>query len=405
MLDSTKFAALLKTLYTKGRIDSKMLDHSYFLAAVKKSEQGGKNIEQPIVYGAVQNRATTVAKSYARGDTSKQDSFIMNFAKNFQHAIIDQETILRARKDALSFKRALEHEVDSAMGQLKRDLSLNMYLPKDGAIGKVESVDGNVIQLASVSDVVRFEIGMDLIPDTIAGGGGTEHSLVRVTARNDEKGQITVAAIGTCVAGDFLHVDGDQNAKMDGLSSWLPFGSVRDASLAAAFNNITRSKDPTRLAGVYVDGSSKEIGVALREAKARCALYGLGSPEVVLMNPMDVFILENEVESLATAEKMNVKAGSITLGFDAIRIGGMAGGAKIVSDGACPRGVAFMLKMDTWTYWHMGKSYLNTWNEDGLSVIRRMDDNGLSARMYAFGNIGCSSPGANAVIYLGIRDI
>jgi len=123
------------------------------------------------------------------------------------------------------------------------------------------------------------------------------------------------------------------------------------------------------------------------------------------MNPLDGYLLENEMESNVVADKINVKSGSIVLGFEAISIGTQAGGAKIVYDAGVPRGVAFMLKMDTWTYWHLGKSYLNTWNEDGLEVIRSSEDNGLHAKMYSYGNIGCASPGANAVVFFGVRDV
>lgn len=404
MLDKAGYLAMLKLLYTSDRVLHNFLEHSAFLAAVKKSKCGGDTINQPIIYGAVQNRSASYAKSSAGTDSSNQEKFVYDIAKNFQQATIDHVLLKRSENNSVSFKNAVTHEIECAIAALKRDISLNMFLKSDGAIGKVGAIAGNVITLSVPSDIVRFELGMVLKPDAVAGGVAEAKATMKVVARDDADGKITVDAIGAAEVADFLHVDGDQSSKMQGLSDWLPFGTSRDAQLAAAFNGITRSKDPTRLAGVYINGSTGGIAPALRKAKACCQLYGIGEPEVVIMHPIDMYLLENEMEGLAIADKMNVKVGSITIGFDSIRLGSVGGGARIVSDGACPRGVAFLLKMSTWTYWHLGKSFLNTWNEDGLDMIRHNSENALTAKMYSYGNLGCGAPAANAVIWLGIRD-
>jgi hypothetical protein len=409
-LDKDKFVALLKRLYGKPRLDAMMLDNSPFLGMIPKKPGGGESFTLPIVYGAPQNRSANFATSKAGTDTSKQLRFIGDYTKNFQHMAVDHMTLINSMNSETSFLNAISHETDSAIAVLKRDISVNLFLANNGIIGKVANVDAiNAtscdITLESKADIVRFELGMNLINPS-----GTKAGLI--THKNYEEGKLTLSdAVATRFeADDLLVVDGDQvvsgnGVKLSGLSDWLPFGAGREAALAAPFMGVVRAKDTVKLGGVYEDASNKSISEGIRMAMAKCSLYGVGRPEVILMNPMDIFHLTNELEAHASIEKGGIKANgcSATIGYDTIQVGGILGSAKIVEDAGCPEGVAFALKLDTWEYQYLGKSYLNTWNEDGVSVLRDGENNELQGRFYSYGQIGCKSPGANAVIYFGKR--
>ena len=408
-LTREKFLALLKKVYNAPRLDAMILDNSPFLGLINKKKDGGEDINQPIVIGAVQNRSADHAKAIAGTDTSTQIRFKLDKAKNFNFAKIDHFLLKTSEESAGSFRNAVTHEVEAAIAAIKRDISLNLFLKSDGVIGKVVAIDAAgddfVITLPNAGDVVYFELGMNI---KARSGTTVRAAAMKVIGLDHANNKIKVSGTDTGVASDdVLYVDGDYHAdglKIKGLSDWLPFGSGRDAALAASFCNVVRAQDDVKLGGIYVDGTSKDIGQALREAMAKASLYGIGKPDVCFMNPLDVFILENELEGRVTLEKLNANGAKVQLGYDAIRVGGVGGGARIVADSGCPRGVAFMLNMKSWTYYHLGARYMNTWNEDGLDMIRSSATNDLEAKMYSYGNILCNAPGSNAVVYFGVRD-
>lgn len=407
-LDRTKFLALLKKIYNAPKLDSMILLNSPFLGMINKKKDGGEDINQPIVIGATQNRSANHSKTVAGTNSSNQIRFKMEKTRNFNAAKIDHFLLKTSEESKGSFRDAVTHEMDSAIKALKRDISLNLFLKSDGVIGKVSAIDAAggdfEITLPNNGDVVYFEIGMNIKAanpalDTVRAAE------MEVIALNHAENKITVSGTNTgVVEGDSLYVDGDLNGKIYGLSDWLPFGSNRATALSTTFCGVDRSKDDVKLGGVYVDGTTKDIGQALREAMARSELYGVGRPDVCFMNPLDVFILENELEGRVTLEKLNASGAKVQLGYDAIRVGGVGGGAKIVADAGCPRGVAFCLSLPSFTYYHLGERYVNTWNEDGLDMIRANDSNDIEAKMYSYGNILCNAPGANAVVYFGVRD-
>lgn len=409
-LDRQKFLAYLKKVYNQPKIDSMLLLNSPFLGLIDKKKDGGEDINQPIAIGAVQNRSASHSKSINGTNTSKQIRFKLEKTQNFNAAKIDHFLLKTSEESSGSFRNAVTHEVEAALLALKRDISLNLFLKSDGVIGKIaaktDPSGGEFeITLPNNGDVVYFEIGMNLKASDPSDLDTVRAAEMEVIALDHANNKIVVKGTDTALeVNDVLYVDGDLNSKIFGLSDWLPFGSGRASVLAETFCGVKRSKDDVKLGGVYVDGTTKDIGQALREAMARSALYGIGKPEVVFMNPLDVHILENELEGRVTLEKLNAKGSTVELGYDAIRVGGVGGGAKIVPDAGCPRGVAFCVNLKSFKYYHLGARYVNTWNEDGLDMIRSNDSNDLEAKMYSYGNVLCNAPGSNAVVYFGVRD-
>jgi hypothetical protein len=404
-LSLTEFEALLKTLYGKPRLDTMLLQNSPFLGMIPKKKGGGRNFTLPISYAAPQNRSATFAKAVGGNSTSQQKEFIGTYQDNFSVLKVDHKLLVNS-ESSQSMRQALIHETEGAMESLRRDISLNLFLSYNGILGKVGSVSADAaeyaITLDNKADIVRFELGMTLVQSDV------QTNKFVITAKNYENGVLTGTKVGNqIVANKLLVVEGDFEKKIHGLSDWLPFGAGREAALAAPFFGVIRATDSVKLGGVYVDAQTLSIGEGLKLAMAKCTLYGQGAPDVILMNPMDIHHLSNEFDSRMTIEKGSISAKGVSaaIGYDSFTIGGILGTARIVPDAGCPEGVAFALKLDTWEYQYLGASYLNTWNEDGIKVLREDDDNNLTGRFYSYGEVGCSSPGANAVIYFGQRAI
>lgn len=405
-LTAAEFQAFLKVMYGKPRLDTMLLDNSPFLGMIPKKQGGGRSFTLPIAIGAPQNRSSTFATARNGSSTSAQIEFIGGYQENFSMFSINHKLLVNSDKIDTSMRRALVNETEGAMAALKRDISLNLFLSNDGVIGQVGSITADAatytITLKNKADIVRFELGMKLVEKD------TEANTFVITGKSSENGSITGTKGTAQIAADkYLICDGDTDKKLHGLSDWLPFGAGRDAALAAPFFSVVRAQDSVKLGGVYVDAQELSYGEGLKRAMAQCSLYGLGNPDVILMNPLDLHGLSNEFDSRMTIEKGGVSARNVAarIGYDSFSIGGLLGSARIVPDAGVPLGVAFALKMNTWEYQYLGKSYLNTWNEDGVDFLREDSTNAITGKFYSYGELGCSSPGANAVIYFGARSI
>ena len=70
----------------------------------------------------------------------------------------------------------------------------------------------------------------------------------------------------------YVFPDGNFGLSMTGLSAWLPSDRTQ-AFLDNSFKGVDRSVFPSRLAGIYFDGSTYSLAECLERAMARGLIF------------------------------------------------------------------------------------------------------------------------------------
>jgi hypothetical protein len=398
-LDMTSFASALKQHYTSDRVENMVYKDNPLLAMLPKMESfGGKNLPIPIIYGNPQGRSSAFATAQANKTNSLLKDFVLTRNHDYAVASIDNETLEASKGNANAFMEAATTEIDGAINSATRSLATALYGSGSGSIGQANaSVTGTSLQLKNAEDVTNFEVGMQLVFSTANGGGSVKSGRVAITAVDRDSGLLTTAAMsaidgGTGVAAnDYIFVEGDYDAKVKGLLAWVPSSAPSNTP----FFSVDRSVDVTRLGGIRFDGSGLPIEEALISAAARVAREG-GKPDTCFMNYSKYADLEKALGSKVQYVDIKVKA---EIGFRGIMINGPRGPIKIVPDQNCPSDRAFMLQMDVWKLYSLGKApkILDT---DGLKMLREATADGVEVRVGYYAQLGCRAPGWNVNIQL-----
>ena len=185
---------------------------------------------------------------------------------------------------------------------------------------------------------------------------------------------------------------GDYDAKIKGLDAWLP--STAPASTDSFFS-VDRSSDTTRLGGIRFDASSLPLEEGLIGAAARVAREG-GKPDVCFVNYSNFADLEKALGSKVSYVEKNIKP---EIGFRGILIHGPRGPINVIPDQNCPNGVAYMLQMDVWKLYSLGKAP-KILDSDGLKFLRESTADAVEARVGYYAQLGCRAPGFNVRVGL-----
>lgn len=369
------------------------------LAMLSKMESfGGKNLPIPIITGNPQGRSATFATAQANKTSSQVKDFVLVRKSDYSLASISNEVLEASKGNANAFMEAATVEIDGAIQSATRSLAIALYGTGSGSIGQCNaSVTGTSLQLKNAEDVTNFEVGQVLVFSTANGGGSVKSGDVTISAVNRDSGELTVSALsaidgGTGVAAnDYIFVEGDYDAKISGLRAWVP----DSAPSATPFFGVVRSVDPTRLGGIRYDASAMPIEEGLISAASRLAREG-GKPTHCFMNYSDFANLEKSMTS--KIQYVEIKAKN-DIGFRGIQINGPRGPINVVPDQNCPSGRAFMLQLDTWKLYSLGKAP-KILDADGMKMLRENSADAVEVRVGYYAQLGCRAPGFNCTIKL-----
>lgn len=398
-LDMTSFQPALKQLYPEKRIENMVYkDHPFFALVKKNTEFYGELAKIPVKYGTPQGSGSTFATAQSNKTSSSLKAFLITRSKEYALASIDNETMLASRNNAGAFIEALSFEIDGAIETASRNIAIGLYGSGSGSRGQVlAGTTGTSITLKNIDDVVKFEHGMKLVFSTADGGGSVKAGSIAITHVDRDSGVLTVDAASAIASGagvatnDYIFREGDYDAKVKGLSAWIP----NSAPSSAAFFTVDRSVDPTRLAGIRYDGSAMPIEEALISAASRVAREG-GAPDHCFMNYSRFADLEKALGSKVTYIDLKANA---EVGFRGMVINGPRGLIKVIPDQDCPSDRAFMLSMDTWKL-HSLKPAPHILDLDGLKALRENSADAVEIRVGAYLQLACVAPGFNANIKL-----
>ena len=386
----TTFAAALKQHYTDQKIENMVYKDNPFLAMISKYEDfGGSNLKLPVKYGIPMGRSATFADAQSNKTASQLKAFLLTRTSDYAIASIKNETIEASKGNANAFIEAATFEIDGAIEAATRSLAISLYGDGSGQLGVVGSIDttgtNDAITLATIQDITNFEVGMELNFGTAT----TNRELLLI---NRDTGVMEVDTSSGATATEAIYVDGDKDLMLTGLGGWLP-STAPDST--DSFFGVDRSADTSRLAGIRFDGSSLPLEEALIGAAARVAREG-GKPDVCFINYSNFADLEKALGSKVSYVDVKVNP---EIGFRGILIHGPRGPIKVIPDQNCPNGVAYMLQMDVWKLYSLGKAP-KILDSDGLKFLRESAADAVEARIGYYAQVGCRAPGYNVRIGL-----
>lgn len=398
-LDTTSFAAALKQHYTSDRVENMVYADNPLLALIPKMEQfGGKNLPIPIIYGNPQGTSATFATAQANKTSSKLKDFVLTRKSFYSLASISNEVLEASKGNSNAFMEAATTEIDGAIQSAARQLAVALYGSGSGSIGQCNaSVTSTSLQLKNANDVTNFEVGMELKFSTADGGGSLKTGAVTINGVDRDTGELTVDALsaidgGTGVAAnDYIFVEGNYDAMISGLRAWIP----NSAPSSSPFFGVDRTADVTRLGGIRYDGSAMPIEEALISAASRVAREG-GKPTHCFMNYSQYADLEKALGSKVQYVDLKVNA---DIGFRGIVVNGPRGPIKCIPDQNCPDGRAFMLQLDVWKLYSLGKAP-KILDADGMKMLRESSADAVEVRVGFYAQLGSRAPGWNANIKL-----
>lgn len=402
-MDATAAAAALKVLYDDQKVTQLFYQDNPFLALVPKYEDfGGSSYPIPVNVAAGQSRSATFTNAQGNQTAALLRKFDVTRVQNYAVASITNEMLEASRTDKMAFARLAEVEVDSKLQGLSNDIGASLFLSGTGSIGAIGSITTGVIVLSDANSVTQFEVNQTL--QAAATDGATPRAaLGYVISVNRMAGTVTVASSGLggaaatptgWVAGDFLLVQGDSNAKAKGLQAWIPSA----APSATAFFGVDRTEDVTRLAGLRIDGSAKPIEEALVEASMYVSREG-GVPDVFVTNFVSWGAL---AKSLGTKVQYIDLKGPGEISFKGILVNGFKGPIKVIADRSCPGSAGWMLEMKSWKLLSLNQAphIIGYGSQDPMGWLRISNADAIEARAAAYYNLGCLVPGHNSYVSL-----
>lgn len=423
----TDIDAALKEIYSEDHRKSLAYVDNVLLATVNKEQSGGDYFVQAVRTRAPGGSSASFTKAKQNNTGSKMFKMNISRADLYQRVAINANAYAAAKKSSDSIYQ-ITKEFDEGMKELGSKIERRMYRGKSGRIGQVAStttVTGTTIVLTDKADAFNFQPG-DKIQLSTADGGGSVRSggsllgILTVSSVDEQAGTVTTAGANMSTeagltSGDYIFQDGDYDSCLNGLEDWLPVDN-RSTKLAASFNGLTRSQDPNRLGGIYVDGTavSGDLNdIALRLA-GDMSKYG-AKPELWLL-PTDQLTVLQQIWLAARIPytPITVSASERMADGSILKISEIASGMtaqigpyrmKVIGTRHCPSNRMYMLEPSTWTLRYAGSGVPHFATEDIEGQIMRLDSSGstsleVEAWLAAFCNLGCEAPGRNGVAKL-----
>lgn len=400
----TNLTAALKKRYDDGFIGECTWSKGPLAAMMRKKKWSGSNPVFPLRVGNSPARSATFATSQSKGTDStygytRVKQFALDWYRDYGYATIDGLLLATAGDKMGSFYDQFVAQIDGIMDATMHSYATKLYREgygQIGAIGASTNLGTTTLQLATVEDVVLYEVGMGLVFGATLTGALRSATPLVVTAINQNLGQLTLSATPNSLAagitaGDFIFADGDHangsRTAQAGLLAWLP---TTAPSPGENFFGNDRSTDG-RMTGVLVDANTNGYSEeeALINGVVESVRYG-GKPKDWFFNPTRFGNLQKQAMGRYRPARIEGPAG---IGFDGIVLNTPYGEAKVWPDLYCPRDNAFGLDLSTWTTYVAGQATLpNFLTQDGNKILRQTSDDGVECRVGYYATTGCNAP-------------
>jgi len=400
-------STVLKTLFSSKAIDDATLSESPARGMMNKNEDfGGYDSRSLLFYGDLQGVGNVFSTAQSSIANPSDAAYTITRKECYALAALEGWLIEAAKKgERASFCSALQRHMDSALHAIATNtMSHQIYRNTYGHRGTA-TASTTTITLTNANDIVLFEKGMPLVASATDGGALLSATACTVATVNRGAGTFTTSVdmsaswTGTFYLYRATDSDGTTAAApsglcITGLRGWMP------STVGTLFGQDC-TLDSQRLAGGRYagTGSMREcmngaVAVADRDGQKW---------DTIVMPPDYYAKLVNELSTnvrYAQAPAMTSKGPSATIGFAGIETVGPSGKmVKVFADRWCQSGLAYALKMDTWTVMSLNKAP-HILDLDGLVMMRSATANTYELRWGASWQLHCSNPGDNMVITL-----
>lgn len=403
-LNLANFAPMLKTLYSKKRVENLTFPESNLFMDVPKAEDFyGQSFTQPLIYGNPQGRSQQFTVAQANKGNTQSAKFVVTRTKDYGLVSIDNETILASQNDAGAFAAARKTEIDGMFREMAATAGIDLVGTGSGVRGQVsvaQVLSASVLALLDPADIVKFEVGQAIVASAANGGGAVRSGVAYIVARDYRNGTVTVSssmggaptALNTCISAiavsDFLFVQGDYDAKLKGYKAWLAYGGPS----ATPFFGLDRTVDQQRLAGVWEDLSALSIEEALIEGAKIMKRVGANIDRVWISDDRMADLIKSQ------GTKVQFVNNQVTpeLGFQGVKLQTGKGVVDVFADRNLSAGDALMLQRDTWVLKTLG-GMPQILNMDSLEALRDATSDSIEVRIGYYGQLICSAPGRNGI--------
>lgn len=398
-MTASSLGPMIREMWEEGTIkEESFRDHPFWAMVDKEESWVGDLINVPIKYANPQNRSASISTALAGTSSTKLAAFIVGSAKDFSTYEIDDETVLACENEGAVYD-AVELETGGAFDQLVASLAHALWNDGTGKVGQVSADASSIITLTDAEDVLQFEPGMTLKASaTLTGGATRAGSIVVGNVDPDLPGFSYTGSITGLVANDYLYADGDYDAKLAGVASWIP-ASI--ANSGDSFKSVNRAAHKERLGGVRFNGANMSISEALTRGLYRVGRTGGGGrfrPEHVFMNSNWYTNLQIELGN--QVQYIEWEHEEVNIGFRGIQVYGRSGQkAAAYADDDCPNNYAFPLSLNTWKL-KSRRPAPHLVDTDGLKALRSASADSTTGRFRYYAALICTRPGANGRISL-----
>lgn len=401
----TSVERVLKELYSPSRLEYLLYKSNPFWGMLPKSTSfGGNSLRIPIMFATTAGRAADFATAQTNRAGARYTGFNITRVEDFSVFSINDHALKASKGDKNAFVSVVQSETKAAINTIEQSISRSLFGNGGGAIGQIASGQGTpTLTLTDRFQIVNFQVGDVLVASTTDGTSGAALApTATLIAVDRSAGTITTSGNfdAAFADGNYVFHQSDFGAKLSGLDAWLPATAPTGGD---SFFGVDRSVDPTRLAGVRYTATladDESIDQALVNAGTELMING-GTPDCIVMNPRDYATLTNDARDRTTFEKdvqnRTAPGGKAVLSYKVLTLMLPCGEVKIIADKHCPRGVAYMLQMDTWKL-HSLEQFPHMFTSDGSRMLREGDANAVQGRIMAYGQLGCQAPGYNARI-------
>jgi hypothetical protein len=424
VLDVSTATNIIKFLYPDYTVPRELRKtNPFFSMLAKKTNFVGKSVEVPLTINTTQGGSAlfSAAKTANELSTSYSDTyktFTLTRKSDYSLATISGEAMKAAVMDEGAMVDLFQDTIDLAMMTAMRSIARNLFRDGCAWAGKVGSVSGSTITLATPSDAFNFDLGervevfssttylMDAI---VAGTAGA--TVRRITAVDRKAGTITLNDILNVAAPQYIARAGDRTVAasdtevftnsrvVTGVSQWLAgsqtgavTGANAGAQLQAAIYGVTRTTDKTSLAGNSLDCTGAAPDEAIIQLASDINAEG-GRPDHCFLNPRDFASLVKFLGSRTVYDRA-VSIEDAEIGFQAVTLMGDAGPLKCVSDINVPQSQIFALQLDSWDLFSLNAAP-HILDYDNQQILRVSDDDAYQIRIGSYANLRCRAPAFN----------
>lgn len=395
---------ILKQYYTPKKIESLVFQSP--AQGIIPKDTGGSGVAY---VGAIRSAITpavsyTDTVAFTNGASSVYKQWVCPWRSGYGRALVSGAALDQCGNDRGAFVKAVVSETEGAYAAIGQQIGAGLWHNGGGAIGQLDglsNVGTATVTLANPSDAINFRPGQTIKSSATDGTtGAVRAGSVTLTAVDIFAGTLTASAawsagITAPVNTDFLFPDGDFGLAFQGFPAWVVPNALRAGTLGTAFNGVTRSVDPIRLAGVPLVGAGApkkesmiQIGMMLNRLGAK--------PSHMFLNDLDFADISKD---LTTSTRITTETAfkNPQIGFTALEYLAPFGSIKLMTDPFLSQGTAYVLDMSTWLMPSMGMIPKVDF-VDKLQWLRQAGSDSYEFRTLYRCATYCSNPAKNGVI-------